>query len=310
MARTPKTAAPKAVETPTEEDQVPQTTAIVNWDEELANMAKMAAGMEANTGSGGQFFSLKSGILSFNDQPMPNNEMAVVILDSIMENAFYEGAYDADEIVPPTCFAFGRDDATLTPHAAVKEIGQDQHVQCKGCPMNEFNTAEVGRGKACKNKRRLAIIPAGELDRNGNFTAFEDADQFAKYPIAYMKLPTFSVVGGKGIPGYAAYVKGLQGTLNRPPLAVFTKVKVVPDPKSQFRVLFEVIEPVPNKLLPVLMKRNKEAIASIEAPYDMTPREPASNEKPVAKGKAASAKAAEKPTKNVRPPVKKSTKNY
>lgn len=297
MARAPK-ATTKTIDT-SAEDQT-QTTAVANWDEELANMAKLAAGMEANTG-GGQFFSLRGGILSFNDQAMPNNEMAVVILDSIMENTFYEGKFDPNEMTPPTCFAFGRDDATMAPHETVKALGQDQHEQCQGCPMNAFGTAETGKGKACSNKRRLAMIPAGEFNRSGDFTAFEDVDQFSKSPIAMMKLPTMSVRG------YAAYVKALAGTLNRPPFAVFTKVKVVPDAKSQFRVIFEALEPAPNTLLPTLFKRNKEAVASIESPYDLTPRDAAPAEKPAAKGKAAPAKPV---VKNVRPEVKRPTKKY
>lgn len=300
MARAPKASAPKAAIT-SDEDQASQTTAVTNWDEELANMAKLAAGMEVNTG-GGQYFSLRGGILSFNDQAMPGNEMAVVILDSIMENTFYEGKFDPNELVPPVCFAFGRDDTTMAPHPSVVAVEQDQHETCQGCPMNAFGTAEVGKGKACANKRRLAMIPAGEFSKSGDFTAFEDAGQFAKAPIAFLKVPTMSVRG------LAAYVKALQGTLNRPPLAVFTKVKVIPDAKSQFRVTFEALEPVPNALLATLMKRHKEAAATIESPYDLTPRDATPAEKPAAKGRTAP--AAKPAAKNVRPEVKKPTKRF
>ena len=87
----------------------PQTTALVTWDEELARQAEIAASMEASAG-GGQFFSTKGGILSWQDSPLSGNQMAVIILDSILENVFYEGHYDPDAPQSPTCFAFSRDE--------------------------------------------------------------------------------------------------------------------------------------------------------------------------------------------------------
>ena len=62
-------------------------TAITKWEEELAKQADVASAMEANAG-GGQFFSLKSGILSWQDAPLPGNQMAVIIVDGILENVF------------------------------------------------------------------------------------------------------------------------------------------------------------------------------------------------------------------------------
>ena len=75
---------------------------VMKWDDELAKMAQVAADMEETVT--GQFFSLKGGILSWNDAPVPNNEMAVIILDSILENVFYEGAYDPENIQGPFGF--------------------------------------------------------------------------------------------------------------------------------------------------------------------------------------------------------------
>src|SRR5271170_6510523 len=98
------------------------TTAIVNYEAELAEQAQIAAGMEASTASG-QFFGLRAGVLTYNDAPLPNNEMAVVILDGVLENVFYEGAYDPDTPQSPMCFAFGRDEATMAPHELVITAG-------------------------------------------------------------------------------------------------------------------------------------------------------------------------------------------
>ena len=114
MARTPKPSSTTS------------SNALIPWEEQLARDAEVAVAMEANTG-GGQFFSVKGGVLAFNDAPLPGNQMAVVILDSILENVFYEGEYDPSTPMAPTCFAFSRDELTMGPHQTVIDHKQDQH---------------------------------------------------------------------------------------------------------------------------------------------------------------------------------------
>jgi hypothetical protein len=240
-----------------------KTTALVRWDEELAKQAEVAAGMEANTG-GGQFFSLKGGILSWQDAPLPNNQMAVVILDSVLENVFYEGKYDPDTPQGPMCFAFGREEKTLAPHQIVIDAGNHQCGEsglCEGCDMNEWGSADIGRGKACRNTRRLALIPAGTFNQAGKLELIDDVEHFESAAMGFMKLPVTSVKG------YASFVKQVAGALRRPPFGIVTKVKVVPDAKSQFKVVFEPIMNLPDELMGAIMKRHEEAQATIDFPY-------------------------------------------
>jgi hypothetical protein len=56
-------------------------------------------------------------------------------------------------------------------------------------------------------------------------------------------------------------------TLKRPPFAVFTKVKLVPDPKTQVAVTFELLGPAPATMAEVLLRRHKEAEDAIVFPY-------------------------------------------
>jgi hypothetical protein len=260
-----------------------QTTALVKWDEELAKQAEVAAGMEANTG-GGQFFSTKGGILSWQDAPLPGNQMAVVILDSVLENVFYEGRYDPDVPQGPTCFAFAREEKTMSPHTIVVEAGNAQHDQCAGCPMNEFGTAEVGKGKACRNTRRLGMIPAGTFNAAGKFELNEDEDHYETTAVGFMKLPVTSVKG------YASFVKQVAGALRRPPFGIVTKVKIVPDPKSQFKVVFEPIMNLPDELMGAIMKRHEEVKSTIDFPY-----QPAEEETAPAPAPKRGSRAAAKP---------------
>jgi len=234
-----------------------ETTAIAKWEEELAKQAEAAAAQEANTG-GGQFFSTKGGTLSLNDSPIPGNEIAAVIVDSVLENVYYEGSYDPDNPSGPTCYAFGRVEEEMSPH---DDTAEKQSPNCDECAHNQWGSAETGRGKACRNRRRLAIISAGTVDRSGDVELFEDPAHFLKADVAYLALPPTS------IQGFGAYVKGIASTLKRPPHAVFTRISLVPDPKTQFKLTFEALGSVPGKLIPAMMTRHEEQRGLIEFPY-------------------------------------------
>ncbi len=261
-------------------------TAVTNWDEELAKYAKESAEMEANVG-GGSFFSVKSGVLSWQDNPLPGNEMAVIIIDSIMENAFYPGAYDIDNPQPPSCFAFGRKDEDMAPHEIVVKAGNQENDVCLGCPNNEFGSADTGKGKACKNTRRLALIPAGKFKKDGSFEFIEDVDHYESTEVGFMKLPVTS------IKGYASFVKQTASALNRPPFGIVTRISVVPDTKSQFKVLFEPLMNVPDELIGVILSRNKSVATEIDFPYALPEEDP----EPKKGGKKTAAKPVAKKRK-------------
>lgn len=237
-------------------------TSLVSWDEELAKYAQESAKMEENVASG-SFFSIKSGQLSWQENPMPGNEMAVIIVDSIMENVFYAGEYDVDDPQPPSCFAFGRTEESMIPHAAVLEAGREEHPTCSGCLNNEFGSAEKGKGKACKNTRRLALLPAGKFLKDGSFEFNDDVDHYSSAEIGYMKLPVTSVKG------YASFVKQTAVALNRPPFGIVTRIYVVPDAKSQFKVLFEPLMNVPDDVVKIILDKHKEISSIIDFPYQI-----------------------------------------
>lgn len=244
-------------------------TAVVDWEKEMAQQAEIAAAAQRSMGGGGKFFSMKAGQLSFDGTPLPGNMMAVIVLADVMENSYYDAAYDADTPTSPKCFAFAKNEDDLEP---LDEVDKDpyfdrQHDTCNGCPQNEWGSATTGRGKACKNVMRLAMIPAGAYTKGPGRTAglelemYDDTEHFEKCDVAFMKLPVMSVKN------YSMYVKGLAGEMRRPPHGVFTNVTVEPDQKSQFKVVFEVIDKVPDELMAIIMKRHKLADDTIAFPY-------------------------------------------
>lgn len=83
--------------------------------------------------------------------------MRVVVLDWAAFNTFYDGQYNPNNPKPPSCFAVG-DRSNIAPGDKVEN---PQAPACAGCPKNEWGSdPNGGKGKACKNQYRVAIIPA------------------------------------------------------------------------------------------------------------------------------------------------------
>jgi len=233
-----------------------ETKELVRWDEELAAAAKAAQAAAAQAGGGGNFISIKGGVLSVDGNPVPNNALAGVVVDFVMENKFFASDYDPDSPTPPSCYAFGRTKEEMGPH---DEAEDKQSEQCEGCPQNEFGTSDRGRGKACKNTYRLLVLPAGELDREGRFSPPEGPEDL-KGPLYSLSVPPTS------LKAFGGYVKQLSGNL-RPPWAVFTLIRIVPDPKTQVAVTFESLGNAATELLTQLRARHVEGERTIETPY-------------------------------------------
>jgi len=266
-------------------------TEVAKWDEELAKYAQEASAQEANNG-GGAFFSTKGGQLSWQDSSIPNNKMAVIIIDYIFETVYYEGRYDPDIPQSPTAFAFGREETEMRWHE-----NSDPEFAGKLCSESEvckWGSADTGKGKAARETRRLAMIPAGQFNRDGSVELFDDPDHYKKAEIGFMRLPVTSVKG------FGSFVKQIAGALKRPPFAIVTIVSVVPDPKTQFKVVFEAFEKVSDEIIGAIMERREEAMSVIDFPYtrevseDVTPKNSRAAKKPSAPAKKPAIKNSRK----------------
>jgi len=226
-------------------------TALTLWEQEMAGAAAAQASKEEITGSF-KSISMKGGILSVDDNPVDDNEMNVVIIAAVHENQFYLEDYDPSTPASPACYAFGETDDGMTPH----ENSQDkQNDSCDGCPNNEWGSADKGRGKACKNVRRLLCVSAD---------AIQSAEDLAEAEARLLKLPVMSVKN------WSTYVKNTLGDdIKRPYYGVVTRIKVVPDAKSQFKVQFHFEELIDfdDELYAAMKKKVAEAEKNIINPY-------------------------------------------
>lgn len=259
----------------------PAGTALVSWEAELAEEAKLAAGIESNVG-GGAWLSTQSCMLTLGDVQLAGNAIAVIVVSHLIENSYYDVPFDREAISPPKCFALGYDELKLTPHEAVTARNQEENDMCAGCPQNQYGTAlrangGRGKGKACGNRRRLALMIVGELSGSGNTVdlyqgqdGLVDVNYYATAQVLGLKVPPSS------LKGWALYVKQLSSTLKCPPWAVFTKVSLIPDPRVQQRLVFSPLPQtgtmdsrVPVKLLPIIKDRIADAKRLIETPFNL-----------------------------------------
>jgi hypothetical protein len=231
---------------------------IVNMEEYLANLAKATTQSERPSGAN---ISCKAGVLAYNGEPVGDNKLDCVVVATTHANLYYEGSYDPNNISSPVCFAYSEDGSDMAPHP---ESSKPQGTDCASCPQNQWGSSPTGgKGKACKNGRSLAIIPAN--------TSPEDV---VTAEMATLKLPVMSVKN------WGMYVQKCSALHNRPFFALETQIGTVPDQKSQFRVTFKDTRPLDFDMVKPIVALKEKALALIEHVYEESkPAEAPANKK-------------------------------
>lgn len=228
------------------------------WEAEMAAEAKAAAKAEQLTGL--KVIKTRGGVMKIDDEIVEGNAIRCIILASLHENQFFTSAFDPDTPAPPACYAFGdptreKPEDGMAPH---EKSTDKQSELCANCWANQMGSADVGRGKACRNVRRLALVTEDALED------LSGAD------IRLLKVPVMSTQG------WSKYVHQLSDDMQRKCWGVVTEVSVVPDDKSQFRINFEFQELVnfDQDLYEQMKKKAGAAMQMLQAPYpDFTEEE-------------------------------------
>ena len=110
----------------------------------------------------GHRISLKGKVFSMPDGKTSPGPINAVILDWRSINVFYPGTYNAQKIEAPVCFAVAKNIGDLKPSPNCQD---PQHTECEECAFNQWSSAPGGgRGRACKNTIRVAIVPPDSKD--------------------------------------------------------------------------------------------------------------------------------------------------
>ena len=239
--------------------QVSKSKEVVSWQDRLAQDAKNIAKTERPTVSR---LSLRSGILSYQDQPYKDNTMEAVVVAHIHERAYYKEDFDPDVNYPPTCYAYSVDGTNMVPH---EDITEPQNTICDGCWADKFGSAKRGKGKACGQRRTLALMPA-----------LADAADYASAELALLSIPVTSVKN------WGTYVNLLASMHQRAPWGMITRIYVKRHPKFQFQVFFEPMTQLSDEALGHIAPKIDLALQTLLTPKDLTPpekKEKAENEK-------------------------------
>lgn len=250
MARAPKESVTPNLPARRARGEVGQT---LNYEDELAKYAQENASVAEATASTGNWMTFQGGVMKYKNAEIPDGKVEVIVLRAMLENLFYEEKFDPDQPTTPVCFAFGmvRDD--MVPHEKSPKV---QSEQCKTCPQNAWGSGDTGKGKACKNQIRLALIPWGDATR----------EQIERAEIANAKLPVTSI---KNWGGYVGQLTAKYPDRKGVAAAFVTEISVERDAKTQFQVKFRLVEPVDKKLLPAVWARVAETDAMLhpDNPY-------------------------------------------
>lgn len=240
------------------------STEIVDYEKLMADMAKQATATERPSSG---TINVKSGILTVNGDPIKGNKLDVIFISSVQANLYYEEKWDPDDPKNPVCFAYSPDGENMAPHPA---SSKPQHHECSTCPMNQWRSdPEGGKGKACKNSRRLAAVPP-----------VDTVEEIAKAEVAVLALPVTSVKE------WANYVNLIAATFGRPPLGMLTEIGVEPHMKHQFHVKFTAKGPVDVGYIKALMDKAATTKDLLEKVYDPNPEKgPEDSGKTTGKGK-------------------------
>lgn len=192
---------------------------------------------------------------------LPNGESAdmisVIIVDFVYFNQYYEGAYDPNNIVPPTCFSLHPEPKGAVPSPNSQETQCDA---CDGCAQNQFGSA--GKGKACKNGVRMAVLPP---------------DATEETPLMLLEAsPT-------ALKAFSAYIGNVGRVFGRPSYAVITDVTCDETVKYD-SIRFGNPQPVEDDMIPMIRARLQEARDRLMTEPDMN--KAANDTKGVTKGKA------------------------
>lgn len=192
---------------------------VTNVQEELR---KELAGMKDRVDPpSGYMISVKGKVFTLPDGSASDKPLSCVVLDWVTANTYFEGMYNPKEPAPPVCWAIAREPATAAPS---DNSPKKQAELCKDCPMNEWaSDPQGGKGKACKNTRRLLVVPP-------NATADTQ--------------PWVIGVSPTGLRHYDKYVNTL-GDVGTHPIEVLTEIS------------FEASEPYPSLRFKVLDKHDK-----------------------------------------------------
>ncbi len=245
-----------------------KSTLPTNWKEQLREDASEES-ERTPMGTGNRITLRRNG--QFNFQGVDIGEsIDVVVVDHVAAKLYFDTEYDEDNPGPPACFALKPNVKNIAPHDDSPDV---QAQTCEDCWANEWASGR-GRGKACSDKNRAALLHADDLEGD----------------LILLEVPVTSGAA------FNKYITGLTKAAELPSYAVVTRLEMDEHADYQ-KLIFDLIEEVPEKLLGAVMGKRELAREMLLEPYDTTGYESGGGKKKKKKKKKATSKKKRKTTK-------------
>lgn len=232
-----------------------------NWKEQLREDAAEES-ERTPMGTGNRLTLKRNGQFSFQGADI-GESIECVIVDHVVVKQYFDTDYDEDNPSPPACFALKPNSKNIAPH----DNSPDRQAEtCEECWANEWASGR-GRGKACSDKNRAALLHVDDL--NGDLILVE-----------------VPVTSGAA---FNKYVTGLTKAAELPSYAVITELTMDEHADYQ-KLIFELIEEVPEKMLGAVMAKRDLAREMLMEPYDTTGYDSGSKKKKKKKAKKKKSK--------------------
>lgn len=216
---------------------IKKSTAMVSmadWEKRLEDAAvEESARVKAGSGN---YIGIRGKEFAYQGADL-GEELDVVILDFVYTNEYYDVPFDQENPSPPACFAINKGEDELVPDEACPD---KQAEDCASCDLNQWGSAERGKGKACGNRRRIAVVSVADLDKD-----IKDIE------VAFIRVPPTS---GKN---FDKYYKGVTKIHRRPAYGVITRLAF--DQESDSEVLtFEALGKIDNAAHMAVVSQKRE----------------------------------------------------
>lgn len=140
---------------------------LVDWNAALRKSAEQTKKAAAVMGTVSKYLSFKGATLTVGGASVEPTWIHCIVLATMNERAFYEGAYKDGEMRSPVCFAYGAVDGELA-EAPHDDSTKPQHEICATCPHAVWGSAGGGaRGQLCKQSLRMALIRVSDKPTAG-----------------------------------------------------------------------------------------------------------------------------------------------
>ena len=212
--------------------------------EMLAKQASSEAAREVDTRPSN--ISIRGKKFRIGDENL-GDSIKVVVGVAAYENTWYDRPYDPENVSPPACFALSMDDANIEHHPDSPMPQKDG--PCSMCDLAQWGSGANGKGKACKNARRLSLL------------AFDDNANLGEAQMAMLKCPPTS------LKSWASYAKSITLRYKRPTSTVITEVSFN-DSNDYPQLEFDLVELLNEEDIKTVMVRSEELESFALKPYN------------------------------------------